>query len=84
MASAGLVKQHREMAASGTFQHGIKVALLEYQGLLCRGANDGNTAAANHFKAVGALEFANLLKTLAESPRIPAPILDRDNLKHAN
>lgn len=81
MANAAAVKAHRAMAQSEAFEAAIQAALLEYQNILCN-AKDANMAAAAHFKSTGALEFANLFKTLAESPRAAAKTQDRDNLQH--
>lgn len=73
LTNAVMVKQHREMFSSVTAQTAIDFAMLEYQHSLVNQRGDMGTAAANHYKMAGALEFVHLLKSLAEAAPLPVP-----------
>lgn len=75
-----VVKAHREMTQSDTFQRAVDSAMLQYQFELSGQRVDGSGAAANHFKLTGALEFIHLLKCLAEPPQQAPKPKDFDNL----
>lgn len=81
MAVMAFVKSHRDLMQNDDLQRSINFALLEYQRQLCEQRSDVNSAAASHFRAMGALEFVQVLKTLGENVRMPAPTVVQ-NLNH--
>lgn len=80
--SADACRIHRKMMMDGNFQHAIDMALLQYQGWLANKTTDANSAAQNHFKIAGALEFINVFKHLGEVPVAVPQKIDTDNLQH--
>jgi hypothetical protein len=81
MATRAYVETHRALIQRDDLQRGLDYALLEYDRILIEQRNDANTAAAGFFKIMGAHEFIQCLKTLAESPRLPTIVPD-GNLRH--
>jgi hypothetical protein len=74
------VTKHRAMLEMPSFTAATDAAMLQYQAELAARCNDGNSAAAMGFKLLGAHEYLQTLKLLAESPR-PAPAVPNDNLQ---
>lgn len=75
------VTAHRNLMQMPPLQHSIRAALAQYQReLFSRIAADGNTAAANHYKAQGAHEFINTLLNLAESFKPLTPRTTQEQL----
>jgi len=81
MSNKSTMEAHHSLVDKPAFQFGMDFALLEYQRVLCEQRADMQGAAANHFKLVGAQEFAHVLRTLADSPKSPAPP-PQQNLDH--
>lgn len=73
------LSQHNQFVVSPIFERGSDFALLQYQAYLSSQSVDGQNAAANHFKMVGAIEFLQTFRLLAEKPMMPT-VVDRDNL----
>jgi hypothetical protein len=71
MKSAKRVGDHRNIMQMGQFQDSVNMALLEYQRMVFRDANDGNSSAAAGMKVKGALEFVDTLFKLGEMPQQP-------------
>ena len=68
------------MVVNETFQATLETALIQYE--LNQGiAPDMGTAAASHWRMVGAREFVNVLLNLSEPPTEP-PKKPRQNLQH--
>lgn len=80
MSSKANVERHREMMQNDYLQTSLDFALLEYQAQVAVRTPE-NVAGAGHFRMLGALEFVQTLKTLAESVQVPVSIV-RDNLDH--
>lgn len=79
------ISAHREMIQTPEFQRACDFALLQYQGQLAQQpleANAMNTAAVSHCKVIGALEFLDVFRKLAESPMMAPRIVDDGNLTH--
>lgn len=81
MLTKAYVETHRNLIFRDDLQRGLDYALLEYQRVLCEQRSDMSGAAANHFKLMGAQELIHVLKTLAETPRMPT-VVPEGNLKH--
>jgi len=81
MALKANIESHRKLLDQPQFELSLHYALLEYVRLLCEQRTDMSGAAANQFKLIGAKEFVHVMKTLAESPRVPAAQTS-DNLLH--
>lgn len=77
------VTKHRDLIGSDNFQRAIDFALLQYQAQVALEPLNGNfnAAAAAHFRQLGALEFVQTLRLLAESPT-PRSVSNTDNLDH--
>lgn len=78
-----LVDQHKRLIERNDLQTSIDYALLQYQSQLV-GMSDvlnGNSAAASHFRLLGAHEFIQVFKTLAEQ-HVPTVVKPQDNLNH--
>lgn len=76
----GAVTAHRALLENPYFDKGADAAMLEYGSLVAQQAKDGNSAMAAGFRLQGAIEFLQVLKTLAESAPTFAPRKDLDNL----
>ncbi|OLE10693.1 MAG: hypothetical protein AUG89_11560 [Acidobacteria bacterium 13_1_20CM_4_56_7] len=75
-------QKHRALMQSEDFQRSLDYALLEYQRQLAQTAVTNTLEpTACHFKIVGALEFMQTLRNLAESPMRPEVVRD-GNLDH--
>lgn len=72
------ISKHRDMIGSKEFQRGCDSALLQYQAVLGLRTTDMATAAANQFKLLGAQEFLQELRLLAEMPVRSAPVLNKE------
>jgi len=75
------VSEHRALMEDPRVQRAMDYAFLEYQRQLCDLKVDGNGAAANHFRMLGAMEFMTTFLLLGEpalqSPKAPeAPALN--------
>lgn len=79
MQSSVRISEHRAMVSSDTFERSTDSAMLQYQSLVAGQVANGNDAIAAGFKLQGALEFLQTLKLLAETPRMPTPVVT-DNL----
>jgi hypothetical protein len=73
------VTGHRALIEHASFQRSVDMALLEYQRALAVVPVDFQGAAMNQFKLVGALEFLQTLRLLAETPVRPV-VMNKDNL----
>lgn len=62
------ISRHRDLIATKEFVRGCDFALLQYQAELALRTADATNAASNHFKMMGALEFLQTLRLLAEMP----------------
>lgn len=76
------VQSHRALIERDDLRRSLKFALLEYQTQLCEQARDGNTAAAAHFRLMGANEFINAFLLLGEMPK-PVIVERTANLNHS-
>ena len=65
------VDAHRELMQRPDLQRAVDSALAHMLWLEAGGANDGNSAAASHYRLAGAHSFVQIMKELAES-RAPA------------
>lgn len=77
-----LLTPHRDLVASPAFELSVDYAMLEYERQLSLVPFDNfNACAAAHLRKVGAHEFLQVLRNLAESsvPETPKPI---GNLDH--
>lgn len=63
--SKEFVEKHRELMQRDDLQRGLDYALLEYQKEVAMRTNE-QMAGTGHFRIVGALEFIQILKDLAE------------------
>jgi len=82
MASAQNVTSHRDMIATREFERGSDFAMLQYQWTVNAGMTDTQSALAAAYKLQGANEFLQTMKLLGETPRMPAPVIDQQNLDH--
>src|SRR5437867_13267220 len=82
MESGQSISKHREMVQSNEVQRALDYGLLEFQRQVLDGLTNLNEAAGAALRIQGALQFAHLLKTLAESVRAPS-IVPSGNLDHA-
>jgi hypothetical protein len=77
------VEQHRKLIERSDLQVSLDYAMLEYQKqLVATGSLGGNEAAASHFRMLGAHEFVQVFKLLAEQVQQPVPLKTVDNLNH--
>jgi hypothetical protein len=74
--NAANIESHRRLVQTMEFQNILDYALLHYGHNLVRSSDQ---SAATHFKHVGAIEFVEVLKRLAE-PSATAKPTTRDNL----
>lgn len=79
MQSPDNVSKHKALVDSREFQRGCDFSLLQYQAALSQQPADFQAGAGNYFKLLGAQEFIQTFKLLAESPQLPK-VVDRDNL----
>lgn len=79
MQSGVRISEHRSMVSSDTFERSADSAMLQYQSLVAGQIANGNDAIAAGFKLQGALEFLQTFRLLAETPRMPMPVIT-DNL----
>ena len=80
MADHNSVGHHRAIMSSDHFQQSSDVAMLEYAAQLALRTANMNDAATMGLKLQGAHEFLQTLRLLAETPRLPAPKVNLDNL----
>jgi hypothetical protein len=80
MAVKRAIESHRQMLETPAFERATDMATMEYERLVAEQVRDGNSAMAAGFKIQGALEFLQILKTLAEAQPMPARRGDPDNL----
>ena len=74
------IRDHRALLESPAFERACDFALLEYQRALADQSRDGNSAMAVGFRAMGAIEFLGILKTLGEPAAVLLQRKDLDNL----
>lgn len=74
MGSKANVEAHRSLMQRDDLQHSIDFALLEYQRRVAMITNE-QLAATGHFRILGALEFIQTMKDLAESTPEPTKII---------
>lgn len=72
------ISNHREMIGSEAFEKGSDAALLHYIDIIAK-SNNPNEAMAIGLKIQGATEFLQTFKLLAETPKLPSPVIT-DNL----
>ncbi len=68
------VDAHRELMQKPELQRAFDFALMEMFHSLADKTVDGNSAASNQYKMIGAKEFIHTLKNLAEVVVIPKPV----------
>jgi hypothetical protein len=76
----GAITAHKAMLENPYFDRGCDFAMLEYQRICGENTKDANTAMAAGSKMLGALEFLQTLKTLAETQPTIVARKDLDNL----
>lgn len=77
------VSAHRELMQNGDLNRSIDIALLEMQRRQGQVASlDVASAATNHFKVQGALDFVSILRNLGETAELPKTALDNTQLKY--
>jgi hypothetical protein len=75
----GILNPHREMVSSDIFRVAADHAMLQYQADIAEQTRDGNSAVAAAYRLLGAQEFLQTLRLLAEMPR-PVPVAADHNL----
>jgi hypothetical protein len=74
MESSQSVSKHRELVTSSDYQRGCDFAMLQYTAALANQTNSADTAMVAGLKIRGAHEFLEVMKTLGETIKMPAPV----------
>jgi len=75
------IETHRALIERDDLERGIDYALLEYQRMLANMDQSANSAAACHFRMLGALEFLTVFRNLGETAQLPT-IVQTPSLNH--
>lgn len=81
MESNDSCSKHRTMIDSNEFQRAADFAMLEYQARIAT-QTEPQAAAVMGLKVMGALEFLQTLRNLAEPAQRVIPLRPQDNLNH--
>lgn len=76
------VDAHRELMQKPEVQRAFDFALMQMFHELSDASTDGNSAAQNQFKLIGAKMFINTVKTLAEQQVIPKRLPPEREISH--
>jgi hypothetical protein len=82
MQDARGVTLHRDMIASVAFERGADFAMRQYASLLAQKTESADAAMLTGLKLRGAHEFLETLQMLAETPKMPAPVV-MEGLDHS-
>lgn len=74
MSVKSFVEEHRELMQSNVLQRSLDFALLEYQKQIAV-RTEPQMASTGHFRMLGALEFIQIMKDLAESTPEPTKLV---------
>jgi hypothetical protein len=77
------IKDHRDLVQSPAFEQALDFALLQYQSQLAQvDLQNFNLAASCHLRMLGAQEFVQVLRNLAESIQLQPRVKLDEQLNH--